>query len=187
MVVGDRLWLFSQTPHAAPTPIQSLLLNGGPTSVNHPGMLQNHPAVLPRQFFQQSPPQLNPRLNQGFNLNPQSSYVAKNLQQNFLHKTAIPSYSRPTPDEIAAMKFDQCRIKYEEDQGINYKLNHLKGSAESNGGLADLERAFGNNSSILTNNEVTKFNENIASDLKSCSSSSDVDCEEMDENEELKI
>ena len=148
--------------------------------------MQSHPAVLSRQFFPQSPPQLDQRrLNQGFNLNPQSAFVAKGFQQNYLQKSPIPSYSRPAADEISAMKFDQGRIKYEEDQGISFKLSHMKGSSDTNRGLADLERAFGNNSSILTNNEVTKFNENISSDMKSCSSSSDVDCEELDDNDEL--
>ncbi|XP_073847155.1 lateral muscles scarcer isoform X2 [Musca autumnalis] len=31
MVVGDRLWLFSQTP-AGPAPLQSIMLNGGPAA-----------------------------------------------------------------------------------------------------------------------------------------------------------
>ena len=185
MVVGDRLWLFSQTPHAPPTPIQSMLLNNGPNP-SHQGMMQN-PNILSRPFFPQSPPQIDHqrRHNQGFNLNPQSTFATKTFQQNFMQKNVIPSYSRPTPDEIAAMKFGQSRMTYEatEDQGFNLKLNQIKSSAES-GGLADLERAFGNNSSILSNNEATKFSENISNDTKS-SSSSDVDCEELDEKEEL--
>lgn len=182
MVVGDRLWLFSQTPHATPTPIQSMLLNGVPTNANNPGMMPNHPGVIPRSFFPQPSPQLDQRrVNQGFNINPQSPYPAKCFQQNLMLKSPIPNYGRPT-DEINSMKYGQSRIKYEEDQQINFKLGHLKESSESNGGLADLERAFGNNSSMLLHNEVTtKFNENISSDMKSCSSSSDVDCEELDD------
>lgn len=50
--------------------------------------------------------------------------------------------------------------------------------------MADLESRFGHNSTIL--NENNKFHEaiSVTDDIKSSSSSSDVDCEEIEINDE---
>jgi hypothetical protein len=119
MVIGDRLWLFSQNP-------------------------QGQPTIIPRTF----PPSFP------------SVYQRNPGYSPFLNKTMFPNQypvdpvTKLTPENYS--------------QAIDYKKSAFIPPAN---GLADLERAFGSNSSIL-NEQRSEIRSN---------SSSEIDCEEFNE------
>lgn len=177
MVVGDRLWLFSQTPHAQSAPIQSMMMNNLPSSPQHPSMIRPYPQTATSRLLQNEPrASLHPSQsfgpNQGFNMNsPAHPFMGKNIGNGMYPKLQF-SHPQMPPDDFP----------------LTYRFN-TKDSTEvtspasdNTGGLAHLERAFGHNSSILNTNENGKLNESLQSndDIRSCSSS-DIDCEEMDD------
>ncbi|CAG9801012.1 unnamed protein product [Chironomus riparius] len=160
MVVGDRLWLFSQPVNGMPTPIQSLLLSNMPPSTQHP---QPYSTMVPHSSRGYSDgrstiisPQ--PRLSSEYPPHPQ--FMNKNYRHDFYAK-----YTAIGPSTSA----DYRLLKSEE-------VSHLKSN-----GLADLESRFGNNSAIF-NESGGKSNETLISDNKS-TSSDDIDCEEIEIND----
>lgn len=161
MVVGDRLWLFSQPPHGPPAPIQSLLLNNVPPTPQHISSV--HPSVLTRTY---APPMM-PRQNQGFNMN-STSFMNKQVRHEYLSKLQYSPYNRPTSDPVEFCYGSKSIL-------VTSKMQ-LDGISQdsSSSELANLESRFGNNSSILS---VNKFQEaiKIHDDARS-SSSSEIDC-----------
>lgn len=156
MVVGDRLWLFTQPVNSAPpTPIQSMLLNNVPPSPQH-----YSPMITSSRPFSGSEHSRSPITASSLN------------SQNYLSKSLRPDYrfNRESSD----FRFNKVLIKSQPEESI-----HL--SPHSSNGLADLESRFGQNSSIL--NSKSKFQDAIGDEVKS-SSSSDVDCEEIEINDE---
>ncbi|XP_058122891.1 paired box protein Pax-6 [Anopheles ziemanni] len=168
MVVGDRLWLFSQTPNG-PTPVQSLLLNGPPPA---PGGLSGHQQLTIGQQ-QSAALRSYPGSVPGSNFPTRSTMAPAGYMHTlsaprhpgFLHKlspsspparmpTALglrPLLSAPTSDTFidggyygptslpAGPKFNPTEL-------INGGLL----TADGNGsGIADLERAFGNPSDMI--------------------------------------
>lgn len=134
MVVGDRLWLFSQPVNsAAPAPIHSLLLSNMPPAPTHFSPLARPPMISPTQ----------------------RPDFTNSLPQNYRHD----------------FRFNKVLIKSPPEEIFHHQ--------HASNGLADLESRFGHNSTIL--NEKNKFQDAI-DDTKS-SSSSDVDCEEIEINE----
>lgn len=161
MVVGDRLWLFSQPVNSAPpAPIHSLLLSNMPPSPQHFSPLIGNRAFSGTASDIGRSPMLSPS---------QRSDYASSIPPNFLNKSIRPEYrfNRDQPD----FRFNKVLIKSPPEEAFNVQ--------HATNGLADLESRFGHNSTILS--EKNKFHDAI-DDSKS-SSSSDVDCEEInDEN-----
>ena len=162
MVVGDRLWLFSQPVNGMPTPIQSLLLSNMPPSAQHP---QPYSSMVPHSSRGYNDgrstiisPQ--PRLSSEYSNPPHPQFLNKNYRHDFYAK-----YTAVGPSTSA----DYRLLKSEE-------VTHLKSN-----GLADLESRFGNNSAIFSESN-RKSNENLISDNKS-TSSDDIDCEEIEIND----
>ena len=162
MVVGDRLWLFSQPVNGMPTPIQSLLLSNMPPSAQHP---QPYSSMVPHSSRGYNDgrstiisPQ--PRLSSEYSNPPHPQFLNKNYRHDFYAKyTAVGS----------STSADYRLLKSEE-------VTHLKSN-----GLADLESRFGNNSAIFSESN-RKSTENLISDNKS-TSSDDIDCEEIEIND----
>lgn len=171
MVVGDRLWLFSQPPHGPPAPIQSLLLNNVPPAPQH-HVSSLHPSVLTRSYGSPSAHMSN-RPNQGYNINslsPSSSLMNKQIRFDYFNKL---HYNRP-PSESMDYRFSgKAILKFPE---TNAETPNNLNSSE----LANLESRFGNNSSILSENSG-KFQDaiNINEDTEN-SSGSEIDCEEIE-------
>lgn len=156
MVVGDRLWLFTQPVSSTPpTPVQSMLLNNMPPSPQH-----YSPMITSRPYS-------------GSPLAPSTS-TRPEYNSSYLSKTIRPEYRFNR--EPADFRFNKVLIKSPPEESF-----HLSPHSSTNG-LADLESRFGQNSSILNTNR--KFQDTIAGDDVKSSSSSDVDCEEIEINDE---
>lgn len=170
MVVGDRLWLFSQPPHGPPAPIQSLLLNNVPPAPQHISSL--HPSVMSRTYGPQATPSMIVR--QGYNMNTPNTisgpagFMNKQMRFDYFNKLQFSLHDR-VPSEVADFRF-----------GNKTLLKSSENLDEQNvSNLASLESRFGNNSSILSDKnkfqEAVKVNESLSS-----SSGSEIDCEEME-------
>lgn len=176
MVVGDRLWLFSQTPHAQSAPMQSMMMNNIPSSQQQ-SMLRPYPQPSASRLLQNEPrTSLHPSQgfgpNQGFNMNtPAHPFMCKTIENGLYPKLQFPHPQIPPEDFPLTYRFN-----------TKDTTEATSPSSDNTGGLAHLERAFGHNSSILNSNENGKLNESLQSndDIRSCSSS-DIDCEEMDD------
>ncbi|XP_035919194.1 ventral anterior homeobox 1-like [Anopheles stephensi] len=170
MVVGDRLWLFSQTPNG-PTPVQSLLLNGpqpgsaGAASPHHhPPLGMQHPAAIrPYPGLAGSIP-----MNAGPNFAtrpgmPSGAYIPTiNAPGSGAFPYKIPSPSpqnrlvqplglRPlaTGDLIDGAYYSAAGMpgpKFNPNDLVN---GGLLATDSNSSGIADLERAFGNPSNMI--------------------------------------
>nr|XP_019527439.2 homeobox protein ceh-31 [Aedes albopictus] len=196
MVVGDRLWLFSQTPNG-PAPVQSLLLNTpAHISPSHPAMRQ----------FQPIPP--TPVGVSSFASRPSNGYTV-----NYLPKSS----PQGSPYGINRFPISTFKPVSAEDSTGFYKstsemidgfypvpkfgptefVNDEHSAISTSSGIADLERAFGNPSSLLDGQLASRSHEGLASlstttsdnrvqnnakDLTS-DSSSEIDCEELDDKD----
>lgn len=158
MVVGDRLWLFSQPVNGPPTPIQSLLLSNVP-----PSPTPQHFATAPRNFAnvhgEMRPANLVPQQRPPLDYN---NIHYKNIRHEYFGKYGAPS---------TATDF---RLIKSPEEGFHPKSN----------GLADLESRFGHNSSIFSE-QSSKSHEAFISDTKSTTSSDEIDCEEIEINDEV--
>lgn len=203
MVVGDRLWLFSQTP-GGPAPVQSLLLNAPPhMNPAHPGL---------RQFQPISPSQPTPSASQSspFATRPSNGYTVSYLHKpigpttfpNRLSNTFKPiSIDDPAnfykgPSELVDGYYGTVR-KFGPTELVSGDLSPVS----TGSGIADLERAFGNPSSLLNDHQmgkspegqtvrhpegdsVTVGGQQAGSMVESFTdSSSEIDCEEVDEKD----
>ncbi|XP_058066031.1 ventral anterior homeobox 2 [Anopheles bellator] len=222
MVVGDRLWLFSQSPNG-PTPVQSMLLNGPgpsagpPSTAHHLSTVRTYatglPNVSPAVAFG-SPRAITPA---------PGGATSSGASAGYLHKLSpaaqprIPGslglrpllaageyveaayYGPVVPDTLTGPRFSAIPP---------HLLNPLPtdGAPATGGGsgIADLERAFGNPSSLIeslttgytdpggprvpapeqtdfinnnNNNECSSKNPNVLQD----DSSSEIDCEELED------
>lgn len=166
MVVGDRLWLFSQPPHGPPAPLQSLLLNNVPPAPQH--MSTIHPAVLARNYSSPSA-QMIARPNQSFSSSTSPNYLNKQLRFEHYNRMQFSPFSRSSTEAVD-FRF-----------GPKSVLKSSAGDHELNtSNLASLESRFGNNSTILSENNKFQDAININDDSKSSSTSSDIDCEEIE-------
>lgn len=169
MVVGDRLWLFSQSPHGPPAPIQSLLLNNVPPSPQHISSIHNI-----RSYG--SPPGSNiiPRQPSSYNISPSSqpaSFLNKQMRFEYFNKLQFSHYNRPPPEPVD-FRFGHKSILKPDNQ-------MEESSSQNFNDLANLESRFGNNSSILSENSKFQDTINVNEESRS-SSSSDIDCEELE-------
>uniref|UniRef100_A0A182N7W7 Homeobox domain-containing protein n=1 Tax=Anopheles dirus TaxID=7168 RepID=A0A182N7W7_9DIPT len=157
MVVGDRLWLFSQTPNG-PTPVQSLLLNGpqpgsaGP-SAHHPTLGMQHPATIRTYPGLGGPLPMNTgpafatRSAPGTYMPPITSTGPAG---GFLHKIPTPTSQNRLglrPGELPdGAYYGPGGPKFHPTELVSGGLLAPDGSGS---GIADLERAFGNPSNLI--------------------------------------
>ncbi|XP_055918816.1 pituitary homeobox 3 [Eupeodes corollae] len=215
MVVGDRLWLFSQTP-TGPAPIQSIMLNGGPTAMGMPPT--QNPALrpfppssqpippppnsvmesarnailsrgqplnfgLPFSLNKTIPPQF-PSGGSAYNMSPRISPMGNPKAQSFndVSKFDFQSKSPSTYRNSSAETDTYLQLKYN-------SIHNCEESDMSNG-LAELERVFGDsNGSFLEHKSSSNFGPGSSKKDTDCRASppdsecSDIDCEQIDEDE----
>ncbi|KAL5287304.1 hypothetical protein ACFFRR_008292 [Megaselia abdita] len=167
MVVGDRLWLFSQTP-SGPAPIQSIML-GGNSNVH---------------------PQPRPPISV-----PQTSYNEKiNKGLSYSHHY-VPSYmSRVNPlPKSYDLHNTSLDYRYKNTENDNYlQLNYAcppgsdaTESPEKPNGLAELERVFGDaNTPFLDHSRShskTFDQRDVLNSSTELDDDSDIDCENIDD------
>ncbi|XP_053686568.1 homeobox protein MSH-D [Sabethes cyaneus] len=195
MVVGDRLWLFSQSPNG-PTPVQSLLLNTPPSiGPTHPAMRQFQP--IPSN--QPGVPSFASRSSNGYTVNYFQKSGVPTQPTSFLNR--IPGSFKPITMEEDPRFYKTATetidgyygaFKFGPSELVNEELSSTSGS-----GIADLERAFGNPSSLLggqssrisetqqreiLNGTMHSDEHNRLKDI-SMDSSSEIDCEEVDDKD----
>lgn len=222
MVVGDRLWLFSQTPNG-PAPVQSMMLNntpalpipplrGFPSTPNSPILDSARNALLSRGQplnygisksmppFPMQTPFLN-RLSPHFK--PYDTFMANKFQQTAPLSPHFPS----KPNHFA--KFNNrnnnfygnsicddsdsyIQLKYSTQNGpfgaIGSDGSALPNETTTTNGIAELERAFGDRNSILDPLKTEKglngrLKDEYPDNGSDDASTSDIDCEEIDEND----
>ncbi|XP_055380163.1 homeobox protein orthopedia-like, partial [Condylostylus longicornis] len=232
MVVGDRLWLFSQTP-SGPAPIQSIMLN---SSSNMPP-IRTYPTVPTSHHLANSYSSVienarNSLLSRGQSLNfgiplsqtaplPSSSSSAtpfvgslnnpkgptsltnsSYIQQLSPIVNKIPSGVLPNIDSnfnFSKINPYNYRNNFESEENEAYlrmkygATNNFSSSSsdtEKSNGLAELERVFGDSSANFLEHHLGKKANNERSSPSSADfknneleSDSDVDCEQIDEDE----
>ncbi|XP_022225064.2 ventral anterior homeobox 2 [Drosophila obscura] len=207
MVVGDRLWLFSQTP-AGPTPIQSIMLNGSgsaaPMTAATATPMRPYPTSggmppLPVPSVMESA--RNAILSRGQPLNfalpfgvskspagggggvPSGSYVPRCKS----YAGGYMDYVPPHPQSEAYLQLKYATLTPE-----------METETSSTNGLAELERVFGDaNANFLQHRSVpgtggaTSYGHEALAQAQrsrrptqSESECSDIDCEQLDEDEE---
>lgn len=239
MVVGDRLWLFSQTP-SGPAPVQSMMLNhSGPTpmpipplrgyppsTTNAPIMDSARNALLSRgqplnygisksmnayplqsPFLNRLPPHFKPyntyQTNKYHQETRSAQYIEKPLHFNKYDGQnshfcgggpLIRSSLDHQSDNYLPIKYDHLSnmMKMDQTSSTNMESTTLSTSLlpPPTTGITELERAFGDrNLTLLKNKSEIEIgdsglrNRKVACVLEeSDASSSDIDCEEIEEN-----
>lgn len=167
MVVGDRLWLFSQTPNG-PAPIQSIML-GGNSNVN---AQPRPPLSVPQTTYSSE------KLNKGFTHPYVPSYMSRvtcPLPKSYdLHSTSL-DYRFKTTDKFENNSYLQ----------LNYTCSSggdVTESPEKPNGLAELERVFGDaNTPFLDNSRNNSKSFDLLNSSTELDDDSDIDCENIDD------
>lgn len=202
MVVGDRLWLFSQTP-AGPTPIQSIMLNGSGTA----------PPMRPY-----GPPPSGALHGASVIESARNAILARGQPLNFalpfgLAKPVASAAPGATTATTTAAYVARCKsytgsfVDYATPHPHNEAYLQLKYAtlppetdAATSNGLAELERVFGDaNANFLLQKGVPTTNSSTSCGYgheglhqaqrsrratQSESECSDIDCEQLDEDED---
>ncbi|XP_059612641.1 ventral anterior homeobox 2b [Phlebotomus argentipes] len=180
MVVGDRLWLFSQTS-GGPAPVQSVLLPNAPPLISPPGI----PRPLAPTARTARPP------SRGAFISRSSSPYPPKIPASHLH----PAYDQYLSPHPPAGKFfspgshlDYSSRPYHPHERFNHIL--VAPSAEfpgsSSSGIADLERVFGSHSDLIGDKVAQITPDAVAKDARITDESdqSDIDCEQIDDQQE---
>lgn len=141
MVVGDRLWVFSQTPGAPPTPLQSVMLSNpplAPPAVGHlrpsPDLMMARSALMARGQLMSGYPPPSKSL-------PPSPYMNR-MQPIGPYKSFGPILTQRIKPDI----YDFHSFKY---------LAHEPPSVITrDSGIKELEKAFGNPATVLYGNDT---------------------------------
>ncbi|GAB0100621.1 ventral anterior homeobox 1 [Sergentomyia squamirostris] len=188
MVVGDRLWLFSQTANG-PAPVQSVLLPNSPPLLSPTGM------VRPLGPTIRTPPSRGafiPRSSSPYSAKIHPSHLHP-AYEPYLSPHAAPSgkfFGPPPSGNLLKIHEDLASRPYHPQERFSHVLvasgQDFNGSSSS--GLADLERVFGNHSDLI-GDKTTQYTADSAKD--SCakltndeSDHSDIDCEQIDDPDE---
>ncbi|XP_037952536.1 homeobox protein DLX-2 [Teleopsis dalmanni] len=234
MVVGDRLWLFSQTP-TGPTPIQSIMLNGGGTTQPIPAAMRpysNPNGASPNNLMSTMPAHnvnvletaRNAILARGQPLNYTTPYSTLSKQPcigaNYMQR--IPStLSKPyinSNERFVDYMMPNSTVNTHyfngtdaaSDAYFQLKYNALQNltlppepEASSTNGLAELERVFGDTNANFLEHKLSNGNSlsgksmdyghaglattqrNKTNNETAESECSDIDCEQIDEPDEL--
>ncbi|XP_013111263.2 pituitary homeobox 3 [Stomoxys calcitrans] len=156
MVVGDRLWLFSQTP-AGPAPLQSIMLNGGPSGNIPPSNISPLAASQLRAYPTSNLIQAVPSPN--VIESARNAILARGQPLNYTLTPYLTQRSGANTNSINPasryMDYSTSSSLYQNSPAANdaylqlkYNvLNTLQGpetdAAPSSNGLAELERVFG--------------------------------------------
>ncbi|XP_063698118.1 homeobox protein B-H2-like [Culicoides brevitarsis] len=170
MVVGDRLWVFSQPPGAPPTPVQSVLLNNAPPMI---------PAPAPRSPVDMFNATRNALLSRG-----QSQFL--NRPPTFAGRSYLPSRGLPQgqfpgfyPPQVSPNEMHQ--------QG-KFGPSSFVAASTSDSGIKELERVFGNPEAVVSNgiNGITgneeKIDENEEKSIQS-PKSDEINCETLENDD----
>lgn len=192
MVVGDRLWLFSQTPNG-PAPVQSMMLNNSPNITIpplHPSMrgfpspsnspimdISSRGSLIPRS---QPLPYSMAKPMSPYSTIPNNSFINR-ISPHFKPYDAYKYHRNVeyTPSKPSLYKTDT--VGDQSYYQLKYVPNTCGSSFGASNGLAELERAFGGDRNQLI--DGTKDSETLLKEERrdSDGSSSEIDCEEIDE------
>ncbi|XP_034655011.1 ventral anterior homeobox 1 [Drosophila subobscura] len=206
MVVGDRLWLFSQTP-AGPTPIQSIMLNGSGSAPPLSAAAATAPPMRPYPAGGGMPPLPGPSVMESA----RNAILSRGQPLNF----ALPfGVSKPPAGTVAAGGggyVPRCKSYVggyyapphaQSDGYLQLKYATLTPETESSNtnGLAELERVFGDanaNANFLQHrstpaaggataygHEALAQAQRSRRPTQSESECSDIDCEQLDDEDE---
>lgn len=239
MVVGDRLWLFSQTP-SGPTPFQSIMLNGGVTSTSMAAKMRPYSTNLPSTSSGSATPALMPPLPviesarnailaRGQPLNFALPYSlataattgAKSTDNNV---NGPPQLGSPAKHYRASGEFVDRFLEYntlpmtlvnvnsychnenlltnnsthDTYLALKYGAIPLEDDPTTSNGLAELERVFGDTNANFLQKRINDANLNGSEKLGSSrnprnhlmpffsdSDCSDIDCEQIDEPDDV--
>ena len=213
MVVGDRLWLFSQTP-AGPTPIQSIMLNGGATAAptSNAALRSFGTAQMSSCSAHGNPAGsiINPMPAASVMESARNSILARGQPLNFAVAYAKPSAAATAYMPRLPMKPFGSFQDYNHLNGyrnptevsdaylqLKYAaLNSTNSTAENEvpapNGLAELERVFGDSNVGFLESRQQHENGRLACNIRGGgtaggddgSDCSEIDCEQLDDNEE---
>ncbi|XP_016989482.1 homeobox protein B-H2 isoform X2 [Drosophila rhopaloa] len=204
MVVGDRLWLFSQTP-TGPTPIQSIMLNGSGSAAPMATAAANGSPMRPYPTSGGMPPLPGPSVMESA----RNAILARGQPLNFALPFGVAK--PPTGGVPSASYMPRCKsyggsyVDYAASLPPNEAYLQMKYAtlppeteAGSSNGLAELERVFGDANANFLQQRGTPAAGAAASygheglnqaqrsrrPTQSESECSDIDCEQLDEDEE---
>ncbi|XP_017484355.1 PREDICTED: ventral anterior homeobox 2, partial [Rhagoletis zephyria] len=241
MVVGDRLWLFSQNP-AGPNPFQSIMLNGGVTTTPMAPTLRPYNNNTSSNTSSSTTPTLMPPLpviesarnailargqplnfalpyslaaaavgnttcaSNNISSHPQVGLSAEQyrpsggFEERFMEYNSLPMTSAPVNMSSYCRNENALTNAAVTDTylALKYATLPLEGENSTSNGLAELERVFGDaNANFLQkriNNATNIEREKNGSSLgtrdhlmpsRSDSDCSDIDCEQIDEADEV--
>ncbi|XP_016957657.1 ventral anterior homeobox 1 [Drosophila biarmipes] len=204
MVVGDRLWLFSQTP-TGPTPIQSIMLNGSGSAAPMASAAAPGSPMRPYPTSGGMPPLPGPSVMESA----RNAILARGQPLNFALPFGVakppvggvPSASYiPRCKSYASSYVDYAASLPPNEAYLQMKYASLPPETEggSSNGLAELERVFGDANANFLQQRSTSASGVAASyghdglnqaqrsrrPTHSESECSDIDCELLDEDEE---
>ncbi|KAH8254362.1 hypothetical protein KR032_009683 [Drosophila birchii] len=208
MVVGDRLWLFSQTP-TGPTPIQSIMLNGSGSAAPLPGASATASPMRPYGTPGGMPSLPGPSVMESA----RNAILARGQPLNFALPFGVakppttgggvPSTAgyMPRLKSYGASYVDYVPAHPQNEAYLQLKYATLQPETEtgSSNGLAELERVFGDANANFLQNRSTPASSHGATSYghdglnqaqrsrrptQSESECSDIDCEQLDEDEE---
>lgn len=200
MVVGDRLWLFSQSP-SGPTPVQTLLLNNGPIMppLPHNNLRSLHPSsqpIPPNGMIVRNPQLPGEYYSPGIS---SSGFANKSFATFHSNMTDRGGYLKPydggplVPIPRSITGGPEMSPQYFMSKYSPHSMDTGGAVQQPPTGIADLEKAFGNPSELLmplmtkngsdqkASGESQGSDENVVG-LRDGSDSSEIDCEEIDED-----
>ncbi|KAI8038363.1 ventral anterior homeobox 1 isoform X1 [Drosophila gunungcola] len=204
MVVGDRLWLFSQTA-TGPAPIQSIMLNGNGSAAPMASATANGPPMRPYAASGGLPPLPGPSVMESA----RNAILARGQPLNF----ALPfGVAKPATGGIQPSASYMPRCKSYAGSYVDYAASlppneaylqmkyatlppETEAEAGSCNGLAELERVFGDANANFLQQRSTPVATSYGHEglnqaqrsrrpTQSESECSDIDCEHLDEDEE---
>ncbi|KAH8277681.1 hypothetical protein KR018_003475 [Drosophila ironensis] len=201
MVVGDRLWLFSQTP-TGPTPIQSIMLNGSGSAASLAPASPAAPCLRPYATSGGIPPPIpGPSVMESA----RNAILARGQPLNFALPFGVakpPVGGLPSSGYVPRCKsytssfvdFGPSHPQNETYLQLKYAALPPETEAGSTNGLAELERVFGDANANFLQHRITPANSSLSCGREgpnegpipshSESECSDIDCEQLDEDEE---
>lgn len=200
MVVGDRLWLFSQTP-TGPTPIQSIMLNGSGSAAPMAAASASASPMRPFAAGGGMPPLPGPSVMESA----RNAILARGQPLNFALPFGVAKPSAGASYMPRCKSYAGSYVDYAPPHAPNEAYLQLKYAtlppetdAGSSNGLAELERVFGDaNANFLQHRSTpaaggaTAYGHDGLNQAQrsrrptqSESECSDIDCEQLDEEEE---
>lgn len=191
MVVGDRLWLFSQTPNET-APVQNLLLNNTqpvipsithsnirPSTINGILDITRNALISRGQTFTNYGYTFNssPYINAKNNTMPHQSYIDGSYYKTMMRPKVQMEYEQSNKNSLISKGNYN---KFYQDDPNSYLPNTYCHQIENFSPIINLERAFGShNESLIPSSHDLKVSKNA--DI--CDNdSSDIDCEAIEDN-----